>query len=72
MSMAQPRRESAWKHFLEGKTPGQRLIIQLGAIATALLAIAGVVAGVVSFVGDQFAISGVGPADVTVVRTQQG
>ncbi|HEY5787616.1 MAG TPA: hypothetical protein VIT65_22850 [Microlunatus sp.] len=71
MSTAQPRRESAWKHFLEGKTPGQRLIIQLGAIATALLAIAGVVAGIVSFVNDQFGMGGAEPAGVTVVRTQQ-
>jgi hypothetical protein len=71
VSTSHPRRGSAWKHFLKGKTPGQRLIIQLGAIATALLAIGGVVAGVVSFVGDRFGISAAGPAGVTVVRTQQ-
>jgi hypothetical protein len=70
VSTPPPRRKSAWQRFLEGKTSGQRLLLQLGAIAAALAAIAGVVAGAVSFIGDR--LGGIPGADgVTVVRSNE-
>ena len=70
MSTPRPRKKSVWQRFLEGKTSGQRLLIQLGAIAAALAAIAAVVAGTVSFIGDR--LPGIPGADgVTEVRTNE-
>lgn len=45
-------RQSTWHRFLDGKTSGQRLVLALGALAGALLAIGGLVAAVTALVGD--------------------
>ena len=70
MSTPRPRKKSAWQRFLKGKSSGQRLLLQVGAIAAALVAIAAVVAGVVSFIGDR--LGGIPGTDgVTKVRTNE-
>ena len=43
---------STWHRFLDGKTSGQRFVLALGALAAALLAIGGLIAGVGVLVGD--------------------
>jgi hypothetical protein len=45
-------RQSTWHRFLDGRTSGQRFLVALGALAGALLAIGGVIAGVGALVGD--------------------
>jgi len=47
-----PQQHSTWHRFLDGKTSGQRFVLALGALAAALLAIGGLIAGVGSLVGD--------------------
>ena len=48
MSPTAAGRPSRWQAFLSGKTGAQRFVLALGALATAVLAIGGVVAGAVS------------------------
>lgn len=45
-------RPSRWQAFLGGKTAAQRFVLALGALAAAVLAIGGVVAGAISLLGD--------------------
>lgn len=47
------RKPSSWQQFLDGKTTWQRLIIAVGAIAGALVAIGGLVAGIGALAGDR-------------------
>lgn len=61
--------QSRWQRFLKGKTGPQRLVLAVGALAAAVLAIGGVVAAVVRFVdGDDE--RRVGPATDEVQRIE--
>ena len=46
------RRQSLWQRLLEGKTTGQRLIVAVGTLAGALVAIGGMIAGIGALVGE--------------------
>jgi len=65
-------RQSMWHRFLDGKTSGQRLVVALGALAGALLAIGGLVAAVSALVGDDTPPGGTTstPPGVSVVENQ--
>jgi hypothetical protein len=63
------REQSPWQRFLKGKTGPQRLVLAVGALAAAVLAIGGVVAAVVRFV-DADDDRRVGPATDDVQRIE--
>ncbi len=65
---------STWHRFLDGKTSGQRLVLALGALAGALLAIGALIAGIGALVGDDDGPATPGtsttPTGETVVESQ--
>jgi hypothetical protein len=67
--------QSVWHRFLEGKTTGQRLVLAIGALAGALLAIGALIAGIGALLGDDAeprASNSDSTTDETVVTNQSG